>query len=81
LFCKPKINIMSQNHVSGNKQDHPHQEGNYNNTASQDANGRAGKTNNNQGMDDMLQESEEQKAGRAHGQKDEGSVKQGERLP
>jgi hypothetical protein len=73
---------MSDNrNVSGNKQDHPHQEGNYNNTVSHDANGGAGRTNNSHAMNDMLQESEEQKAGRAHGQKDEGSVQQDERMP
>jgi hypothetical protein len=73
--------IMSSNNVSGNKQDHPHREGAYGNTASNDANGQKGRTNNGQAMDDMMQESEEQKAGRAHGQKDEGQVKQDERMP
>ncbi|MBD0367832.1 MAG: hypothetical protein ICV53_17240, partial [Flavisolibacter sp.] len=37
--------------------------------------------NHNQPMSNMNQESKEQKAGRAHGQKDEGNVQQEERLP
>jgi hypothetical protein len=37
--------------------------------------------NNNQPMSNMMQESDEQKQGAAHGQRDESSVQQEERLP
>lgn len=60
-----------------NHQTHSHQEGQQNNTAS------SGNSveNNNQPMSNMLNESEEQRSGSAHGQKDESGVQQGERQP
>jgi len=65
-----------------NHQNHPHQEGQQNNTPSiKDFDGQRRGNNNNQPMSNMMNESEEQKAGRAHGQKDEGDVQQEERLP
>lgn len=57
-----------------NRQDHPHQEGQQNNTPAQSS-------NQTQQMSNMMNESDEQKAGRAHGQQDESSVQQEERLP
>ena len=64
-----------------NHQDHPHQEGQQNNTAVSDPGQRNSGVNNNQPMSNMLNESAEQKAGEAHGQKDESNVQQGERRP
>ena len=75
---------MSTNNknASVNHQDHPHREGNQNNTPSiHEADGQRRNDNNNQPMSNMMNESEEQKAGRAHGQKDEGDIQQEERLP
>lgn len=66
--------------TSMNQQDHPHREGQQNNIAPQGG-GQKSKVNNSQQMSDMLAESEEQKAGRAHGQQDESGVQQEERLP
>ena len=64
-----------------NEQTHPHNEGQQNNTASQaQGAGQRANQNNSQQMSDMLNESEEQRAGRAHGQKDEGDVQQEERM-
>ena len=57
-----------------NHQDGPHHEGPQNNIAS-------GSGNNTRGMSDMMNESPEQKAGKAHGQKDEKDVQQDQRLP
>lgn len=65
-----------------NHQDHPHQEGQQNNTPSiHHYDGQRRSDNNGQSMSNMMNESEEQKAGQAHGQKDEGSVQQEERQP
>ena len=64
-----------------NHQDHPHQEGQQNNTATTNNGGQNKSNNNNQPMSNMLNESEEQRAGKAHGQKDESDVQQGERTP
>jgi hypothetical protein len=65
-----------------NHQDHPHQEGAQNNTpAIHEFDGQRRSNNNNHPMSSMMNESEEQKAGQAHGQKDEGNVQQEERLP
>ena len=68
--------------ASVNHQNHPHQEGQQNNTPSiHEFDGQRRSNNHNQPMSNMMQESEEQKRGKAHGQKDEGSVQQDERLP
>lgn len=64
-----------------NHQDHPHQEGQQNNTATTNPGQKTSEVNNSQPMSNMLNESEEQKAGNAHGQKDESDVQQGERTP
>lgn len=63
-----------------NRQNHPHQEGQQNNTVSENLSA-FNKENNSQPMSNMLNESEEQKAGRAHDQEDESKVQQGERTP
>ena len=65
-----------------NHQDHPHQEGQQNNTPPihyQDGQRRS--NTQKQSMSNMMKESDEQKAGRAHGQKDEKDVQQDEMLP
>ena len=70
--------------TSVNRQDHPHQEGNQNNTAPVQQGqfqGQRHAENHNQQMSDMKQESEEQRAGRGHGQKDDSGVQQEERQP
>jgi hypothetical protein len=73
---------IDNKNASVNHQDHPHREGNQNNTPSiHEFDGQRRSNNNNQPMSNMLNESEEQKAGRAHGQKDESNVQQDERLP
>ena len=65
-----------------NHQDHPHMEGQQNNTPSiHEADGQRRSDNHNQPMSNMMQESEEQKAGKAHGQKDERGVQHDERMP
>jgi hypothetical protein len=64
--------------TSVNHQTHSHQEGQQNNTRPND---QQLNDTNAQPMSNMMQESQEQKAGRAHGQKDEGPVQQDERLP
>jgi hypothetical protein len=65
-----------------NHQDHPHQEGQQNNTPPiHHADGQRRSDNHNQSMSNMMNESGGQKAGRAHGQKDEKDVQQEERLP
>ncbi len=56
-----------------NHQDGPHHEGPQNNVASS--------SNVTSGMSEMMNESKEQKAGKAHEQKDEKDVQQGQRLP
>ena len=67
---------------SKNQQDHPHREGQQNNTTPQiQGTGQRVSENKTQQMSDMLNESDEQKAGRAHGQKDESGVQQDERQP
>lgn len=65
---------------SVNQQDHPHQEGNQNNTAPVQQ-GQRHANNHNQQMSNMKNESEEQRQGPAHGQKDESGIQQEERLP
>lgn len=70
------------NNFSGNQQSHPHQEGQMNNvTPQQSGTGQRVSENKSQTMGDMLQESDEQKAGRAHGQQDERDVQQEQRQP
>jgi len=65
-----------------NHQDHPHQEGQQNNTPPiHEFDGQRRGNNHNQSMSNMMNESEEQKAGKDHGQKDERDVQQEERLP
>lgn len=65
-----------------NQQDHPHHEGQQNNTTPQvQGTGQRVSENNSQQMSDMMNESEAQKGGRAHDQKDEGDVQQEERQP
>ena len=72
----------SNNTPSTNQQSHPHREGQQNNTTPQvQGTGQRVSENKNQQMSDMMNESEEQKAGSAHGQKDESSVQQEERQP
>jgi hypothetical protein len=54
-----------------NYQDHPHQEGEQNNTPSgRQAEGSGKRNSQTQQMSSMKQESDEQKAGPAHDQKD-----------
>ncbi|HWJ91740.1 MAG TPA: hypothetical protein VNR87_11550 [Flavisolibacter sp.] len=65
-----------------NHQDHPHQEGQQNNTPSvHEFDGQRRSATQTQSMSNMMNESEEQQAGPAHGQKDENRVQQEERLP
>jgi hypothetical protein len=65
-----------------NHQDHPHIEGQQSNTPPiHEADGQRRSDNHKQPMSNMMQESEEQKAGRSHGQKDDSKVQQDERLP
>lgn len=74
---------MGTNNKPGmNQQSHPHREGQtMNTTPQQQGTGQRVSENNTQGMSDMMYESEEQKAGGAHGQKDERDVQQEERQP
>jgi len=77
---------MSNNkeNTSVNRQTHSRQEGQQNNTPpvqQGEYQGQRHGENHNQPMSNMMQESEEQKAGRAHGQKDESDVQQDERTP
>jgi hypothetical protein len=64
-----------------NHQTHGHQEGQQNNIGTTQPGNKGGVSNNSQPMSNMLNESEEQKAGAAHGQKDESGVQQAERTP
>ena len=73
---------IDNKNASVNHQGHPHQEGNQNNTPPiHDYDGQRRSNTQNQPMSNMMQESEEQKAGKGHGQKDESDVQQEERLP
>jgi len=78
-----KTNFMGTNNKpSMNQQDHPHREGQQNNTTPQvQGTGQRVSENNTQQMSDMLNESEEQRSGRAHGQASEEGVQQDERQP
>lgn len=74
--------MSTNNNATSNRQEHLHQEGQMNNTAPhQEGNSQTGSNNNSHGMSEMMNESEEQKAGRAHGQKDESGVQQEQRQP
>jgi hypothetical protein len=65
-----------------NHQDHPHQEGQQSNTPSiHDFDGQRRSDKQKQSMSNMMQESEEQKTGGAHEQKDERSVQEEEHQP
>jgi hypothetical protein len=71
-----------KNNFSTRQQSHPHREGQMDNvTPQQSGTGQRVSENKSQAMPDMLNESEEQKAGRAHGQKDESEVQQEQRQP
>lgn len=71
----------TNNKPSMNQQSHPHSEGQQNNTTPQvQGTGQRVAENNNQQMSDMLNESEEQRSGRSHDQKDESDVQQEERM-
>lgn len=74
---------MGTNNKPGmNQQDHPHREGQQNNTTPQvQGTGQRVSENKTQPMSDMLNESDEQRSGQAHGQKDERNVQQEERQP
>jgi hypothetical protein len=63
-----------------NHQDHAHQEGQQNNTPPiHEFDGQRRSDTQTQSMSNMMNESEEQKAGPAHGQKDDSDVRQQER--
>jgi hypothetical protein len=65
-----------------NHQDHPHQEGQQNNTPPvHEFDGQRRSNTQKQSMSSMMNASEEQKAGRAHEQNDESNVQQEERKP
>jgi hypothetical protein len=84
LYSKTKTEIMSidKRNADVNHQDHPHQEGAQNNIPPiHHRDGQRRSDNNNHAMSSMKKESPEQKAGPAHGQKDEGWVQQEERQP
>ena len=72
----------TDNKPTTNQQDHPHREGQtMNTTPQQQGTGQRVSENNSQGMSDMMNESEEQRSGAAHGQKDERDVQQEQRQP
>ena len=74
---------MGTNNKPGmNQQDHPHREGQQNNTTPQvQSTGQRVSENKTQQMSDMLNESNEQRSGQSHGQKDERNVQEDERQP
>ena len=58
---------IDKKNAAANHQDHPHQEGQMNNTPSiHDFDGQRRSNNRSQSMDNMMNESEEQEAGRAN---------------
>jgi hypothetical protein len=72
------MNIDRKN-ADVNHQDHPHAEGQQNNTPPiHKVDGQRRSNTQKQEMSNMMNESEEQKAGRAHRQKDESSVQEDE---
>ena len=73
---------IDQKNADVNHQPHSRQEGQQNNTPPiHEFDGQRRSNNQNQPMSNMMNESEEQKAGRAHGQKDERNVQEDERQP
>ncbi|HEX2532568.1 MAG TPA: hypothetical protein VHK69_02465 [Chitinophagaceae bacterium] len=73
--------MTDRNNKGGiNYQDGGHHEGQQNNTVPQKLS-RGMDDNVTSSMSEMLNESDEQKAGPAHGQKDESGVQQDERQP
>jgi hypothetical protein len=73
---------LDNKNASVSHQNHPHQEGQQNNTPSiHHADGQSGNNNDGQPISNMMNEGEEQKAGKAHGQKNERDVQQEERQP
>lgn len=71
-----------KNNFSTRQQSHPHKEGQMDNVTPQQAGtGQRVSENKSQAMGDMMQESEEQKAGNAQGQKDNNEVQQDETQP
>jgi hypothetical protein len=82
ITTNQKLMKENKQNANVNHQDHPHIEGQQNNTPPiHHADDQRRSSNHNQPMSNMLNESEEQKAGRAHGQKDESQVQQDERQP
>jgi hypothetical protein len=82
LTAETKTMSVDRKNADVNHQDHPHQEGQQNNIAPiHDFDGQRRSSNNGQQMSNMMNESEEQKAGKAHGQKDETDIQKEERLP
>jgi hypothetical protein len=84
LYSQNKCLIMNEEKkdVSVNHQDHPRREGQSQNTTPIDPeDGQRSSNNHNQPMTNMMNESEEQKAGNAHEQKDEEWVKRDQRQP
>ena len=82
--CQVNKDIMNldKKNSSVNQQDHAHQEGQQNNTPPiHDFDGQRRSNTQKQSMSNMMQESPEQKAGRAHEQKEEGQPQQEERQP
>jgi hypothetical protein len=76
------MSSIDKKNADVNHQDHPHQEGAQNNTPPvHHADGQRRSDTQTQSMSNMMQESDEQRAGKAHGQRDESSVQQEERLP
>ena len=73
--------MNTENKPGVNQQNYSHQEGQMDNITPQQGAEQRGPTNNSHGMSDMMNESEEQKAGRDHGQKDGSSGQQDERQP
>lgn len=73
---------IDKKNASVNHQDHSRQEGQQNNTPPiHHADGQRRSDNQNQPMSNMMNESEEQKAGQAHEQKNQGRVQDDERQP
>jgi hypothetical protein len=82
-YLPKRFSMSTNNKPSMNQQDHPHREGQQNNTAPQGQGGAGQRMseNNSQQLSDMMNESDEQKAGGSHGQQDEQDVQQEERQP
>jgi len=66
---------IDRKNADANHQDHPHQEGQQNNTPpNHEFDGQRRSNTQKQSMTNMMNEPEEQKAGLAHGQKDENDI-------